>query len=88
MRRTAITTALSGLPAWATALRLRPRRAALVGGGAGLLVGLLLALNMRSHAVFTERFQDLTAGAALLVLWTAIGLVAGLTVLAPEGPDL
>ena len=68
-------------------LRLRPRPAAVVGALAGVLVGLAVVNSMRRHQVFTEPYQDLTAGAALLVLWVCIGTIAGLSVLSPEDGD-
>ena len=78
------------LHAWFVRLRLAGWQAALVGGAAGLLVGGLIAYSMTSTAVFTGPYQALTAGAALVGLWLVIGLIAGLTVLAPlptEPPD-
>lgn len=72
------------LLAWLNVVRLSPRAAALLGGGAGAVVGLAVALSMRRHAVFSQPYQDVTAGAALVVLWLCIGVVAGLTVLSPD----
>jgi ABC-type lipoprotein release transport system permease subunit len=74
---------LSRLGAWLRTATLPPWPAALVGALAGLAVGLAITINMRRHAVFTEPYQDLTAGAALMVLWLCIGAVAGLAVLSP-----
>lgn len=68
-------------------LRLSPRVAALVGGGAGALMGLVIALSMERRAAFTGPHQGLTAGAALVALWLCIGVVAGLTVLAPDDDE-
>ena len=68
-------------------LRLRPRPAALIGALAGVLVGLAIVNSMRRHQVFTEPYQDLTAGAVLVVLWLCIGTIAGLAVLSPEDGD-
>jgi hypothetical protein len=39
---------------------------------------------MVDHQVFTQPHQDVIAGALLFLIWTAIGAVSGLTVLAPE----
>lgn len=68
---------------WFERLRLPGWLGALIGGAAGLATGWLIAASMRAHAIFTERYQDLTASAVLLALWLAIGIVAGLAVLAP-----
>lgn len=65
-------------------LRLPPWLGALIGGGAGLVVGLAVTLSMRRHQVFSEPYQDLTAGAALVALWLCIGVTSGLAVLSPE----
>ncbi len=75
------------LLAWARALQLAPLPAALVGGGAGLLVGAAMAITMRASQVISARYQDWIAAAGLLILWGLIGLVAGLTVLAPLNED-
>lgn len=82
--RDAIGRRLAALDAWLRALRLPPWPAALVGAGAGALVGLVMVKNMVDHQVFTQPHQDVTAGALVLLIWTAIGAVSGLTVLAPE----
>ncbi len=75
------------LLSWFRALRLAPRRGALIGGGAGALVGLAMTVTMLGHQVFTQRFQEPVAGALLVVVWTAIGIVSGLTVLSPDAPE-
>lgn len=83
---------LAALDAWLRALRLPSWPAALAGAGAGALVGLAMVKNMVDHQVFTQPHQDVIAGALLFLLWTAIGAVSGLTVLAPEddagGPEV
>lgn len=63
------------------------RLAAVIGGAAGALVGLLIAVSMTHHAVFTQRYQGLIAGAALVLIWLAIGVISGLTVLSPLDDD-
>ena len=68
---------------WFRALYLRPWPAALLGGAAGLVVGLAISISMARHATFTGPHQNLTAGAAVTALWVLIGVVAGLTVLSP-----
>lgn len=79
---------LAALHAWLRALRLRPWPATLLGTGAGALVGLAMVKTMVDHQVFTQPRQDVIAGALLFLIWTAIGAVSGLTVLAPEDePD-
>ncbi len=79
---------LAAFHAWLRALRLRPWPATLLGAGAGALAGLVMVKTMIDHQVFTQRHQDVTAGALLFLIWTAIGAVSGLTVLAPEDePD-
>jgi|DewCreStandDraft_1066081.scaffolds.fasta_scaffold00126_39 hypothetical protein len=75
---------LAALDAWLRALRLPSWPAALAGTGAGALVGLAMVKNMVDHQVFTQPHQDVIAGALLFLIWTAIGAVSGLTVLAPE----
>jgi hypothetical protein len=69
------------------ALHLSPRPAALLGAIGGVLVGLAMAVSMARHAVFTQAHQDVTAGAALVLIWLVIGVIAGLTVLSPTGDD-
>jgi hypothetical protein len=70
------------------ALRLHPLLAALLGAAGGLLVGGAMTLGMVRNATFTGPHQDVTAGAILLALWLAIGLIAGLAVLSPlDGGD-
>lgn len=78
---------LARLMEWLRDPVLSPRPAAALGGGAGLVVGLMLALSMRRHAFFTSFDQPYTAGALLVLIWTAIGIVAGLAVLAPAAPE-
>lgn len=82
---------LAALDARLRALRLPPWLAALLGTAAGALVGLVMAKNMVDHQVFTQPHQDVIAGTLLFLIWTAIGAVSGLTVLAPEedagGPE-
>ncbi|MER3419905.1 MAG: hypothetical protein C4290_04970 [Chloroflexota bacterium] len=75
---------LAALYAWLCALRLPPWPATLLGAGVGALVGLAMVKTMVDHQVFTQPHQDVTAGALVLLIWTAIGAVSGLTVLAPE----
>jgi hypothetical protein len=79
---------LAAFHAWLRTLRLPPVPAALLGTGAGALVGLTMVKTMVDHQVFTQPRQDVIAGVLLFLIWTAIGAVGGLTVLAPEdGPD-
>ncbi len=82
--RDAIGRRFATLDARLRALRLPPWPAALTGAGAGALVGLAMVKNMVDHQVFTQPHQDVIAGALLFLLWTAIGAVSGLTVLAAE----
>ena len=65
-------------------LRLHPLQAALVGAAGGLLVGGAMTLGMVRNATFTGPYQGQTAGAILIAIWLVIGIVAGLTMLAPE----
>jgi hypothetical protein len=69
------------------ALVLGPLLGALIGGGAGLLVGGAIVWTMRGHQVLTQPHQLLTAGTALVLIWIAIGAVSGLAVLSPERDD-
>lgn len=77
---------IANLFARAAAGRLPAWQGALAGAGAGLLVGLALAISMAGRTVFTGPYQYLTAGAAVVALWLVIGAISGLTVLSPE-PD-
>ena len=85
MRRVpaAISSTITYLLDWLRELRLEAWPAALIGGAGGLIVGWRIVESMRRHAVFTQPYQDITAGAALLALWLCIGVIAGLAVLAP-----
>lgn len=58
--------------------------AAAVGGLAGALVGWVIAESMRNRQFFTHPTQPLIVSIALIALWILIGIISGLTVLAPE----
>ncbi len=72
---------------WLTALRLAAGPAAALGTAAGLLVGTVMAVTMRSSQVISAPYQDWIAAAGLLLLWGAIGAIGGLTVLSPVDGD-
>ena len=67
-------------------LHLPPLTAALIGALIGALVGGAITWGMRRHTAFTQAWQWETSGAALILLWSGIGVISGLTVLAPEEP--
>jgi hypothetical protein len=71
------------LYAWFMRVHLSAWRAALAGGGAGLVVGLVIVRSMWRQQFFTQAHQNIIAGAILTVIWIAIGAVSGLTVLSP-----
>lgn len=68
---------------WFLTLHLSAWRAALVGSGAGLLVGLVIVRSMWQRQFFTQAHQNIIAGTILTLIWIAIGAVSGLTVLSP-----
>ena len=72
---------------WFMRLQLSAWRAALVGGGVGALVGLVIVRSMWHHQVFTQAHQNIIAGAMLTLIWAVIGAVSGLTVLSPVTDD-
>ncbi len=46
-----------------------------------------MAVTMHASQVISARYQDWIAAAGLLLLWGLIGVIAGLTVLAPVDDD-
>jgi hypothetical protein len=77
----------AGAYAWFRDLHLRPGPAALLGAGAGALVGGAITAGMVRRATFTGPHQGATAGAILVAIWILIGIVGGLTVLSPVDDD-